>query len=491
MSKRLTTEELDSYLYSSADILRDTIPGAEYQNYIFPLLFLKRISDVYEEEYAKASDMFDGVEALISRYKFSFSIPDGCRWKDLRSTTKDVGAKIIDMFDKIQTANPVLSGVFGNQNWANKEKLSDALLHDLVEHFSKFTLSMESCPEDELGNAYEILLKRFADDGGNTAQEFYTNRTVVRLMAEMLDPQTEESIYDPTCGTAGMLISSIYHVKKHKGEWRNMKAYGQEITPLTASIAKTNLFLNGVKEFQIASGDTLEHPAFIENDKLQQFDIVLANPPYSISQWNRTAFEHDKYGRNFLGTPAQGCADYAFFQHIIKSMNPVTGRCAILFPHGVLTRDEEDGMREKLVREDLIECIIGIGKNLFYNCPMEACVIVCRMKKSPERKGKILFIDAKHEVTRKNSFSFLEDKHINKIVSAYQGFADVDDFAHVADLNEIEGNKFKLGISKYVRHGGQDDDNIDLDDAIGEWMIVSDRLKGEVNALDSLLEVAQ
>ena len=172
-------------------------------------------------------------------------------------------------------------------------------------------------------------------------------------------------------------------------------------------------------------------------------------------------------------------------------MNPVTGRCAILFPHGVLTRDEEDGMREKLVRADLIECIIGIGKNLFYNCPMEACVIVCRMKKSPERKGKILFIDAKHEVTRKNSFSFLEDKHINKIVSAYQGFADVDDFAHVADLNEIEGNKFKLGISKYVRHGGPDDDNIDLDDAIGEWMIVSDRLKGEVNALDSLLEVAQ
>jgi len=452
MSERLTPAELDSYLYESADILRDTVPGAEYQNYIFPLLFLKRISDVYDEERETALAKVFGNEAAFAMYKFSFNIPEGCRWNDLRCTSKDVGTKIIVMFRTIEQQNPVLEGVFGNQNWANKEKLSDALLHDLVEHFSKHNLSLDNCPEDELGNAYEILLKRFADDGGNTAQEFYTNRTVVKLMAEMLDPQTEESIYDPTCGTGGMLISSVYHVKNQKKEWRNIKVYGQEITPLTASIAKTNLFLNGVKDFQIATGDTIEHPAFIENDKLKQFDVVLANPPYSISQWNRTAFEHDKYGRNFLGTPPQSRADYAFLQHIIKSMDPVTGRCAILFPHGVLFRDEENVMREKLIRADIIECVIGIGKNLFFNSPMEACIVICRMNKPQERKNKILFIDAKKEVTRKNAVSYLEDNHISKILSAYMNFSTIEGFCEVADIQTIfdDAHKGKLSISLYT-----------------------------------------
>ncbi|MCR4661611.1 MAG: type I restriction-modification system subunit M [Clostridia bacterium] len=486
-NSRIDDKVLDAYLYESADLLRGTIPGAEYQNYIFPLLFLKRISDVYEEEYQKAVELFGDDDLLISRYKFSFSIPEKCRWKYLRNTTKDVGTKIIKMFETIQNENPVLIGVFGNQNWANKEKLPDYLLHDLVEHFSKLTLSLETCPEDELGNAYEILLKRFADDGGNTAQEFYTNRTVVKLMAEILDPKTNESIYDPTCGTAGMLISSIYHVKNQNKEWRNMKVYGQEITPLTASIAKTNLFLNGVKEFKIATGDTLEHPAFYENEKIKQFDVVLANPPYSISQWNRTAFEHDKYGRNFLGTPSQGNADYAFFQHILKSMDPNTGRCAILFPHGVLTRDEEDFMREKLVKEDLIDCIIGIGKNLFYNCPMEACIIICRSVKPNDRKGKILFIDAKNEVTRKNSYSFLEEKHIEKIKKAYNLFNNCDGFAYVADLDEIGQNKFKLGISRYV-HKLYIEEDVSSNEAIGEWLFQSNRLNAETKAVIKKLE---
>lgn len=472
MAERLTTAELDAYLYKSADILRDTISGAEYQSYIFPLLFLKRISDVYEEEYKKALERFGGNEKMVSLYKFSFTIPDDCRWSSLRSTTVDIGTKIIDMFHKIELSNPVLSGVFGNQNWANKQKLPDSLLRDLIEHFSKINLSMENCPEDELGNAYEILLKRFADDGGSTAQEFYTNRTVVKLMCEMLDPKTQESIYDPTCGTAGMLVSSIYHIKNKQEEWRNVKVYGQEITPLTASIAKTNLFLNGIKEFKIALGDTLGNPAFIENDKLQQFDVVLANPPYSISQWNRTAFEHDKYGRNFLGTPPQGRADYAFFQHILKSMNPVTGRCAILFPHGVLFRDEEKLMREKLIKSDLLECIIGIGKNLFFNCPMDACIVVCRTSKTQERKGKVLFINARDEVTRKNSQSYLEDVHISKIANAYRDFRDIEGFSKVRTLDEIAQKGSKLSIALYVDNAPIEPE-VSFMDAYSDWLVSS------------------
>lgn len=486
MSDRLTPTELDSYLYESADILRDTVPGAEYQNYIFPLLFLKRISDVYDEEREIALKKVFGNEAALVMYKFSFNIPDGCRWNDLRCASKDVGTKIIEMFRTIERENPVLEGVFGNQNWANKEKLSDALLHDLVEHFSKYNLSLENCPEDELGNAYEILLKRFADDGGNTAQEFYTNRTVVKLMAEMLDPKTEESIYDPTCGTGGMLISSIYHVKNQNREWRNMKVYGQEITPLTAAIAKTNLFLNGVKEFQIASGDTLESPAFIQNDRLMQFDVVLANPPYSIKQWNRTSFEHDKYGRNFLGTPPQSRADYAFFQHIIKSMDPVTGRCAILFPHGVLFRDEEKQMRKKLIKEDLIECVIGIGKNLFFNSPMDACIVVCRKNKPENRKGKILFINAKDEVTRKGNFSYLEDSHIHKIAEVYKNYSEIRDFSSVASIETMldEKHRGRLSVALYTTDMSEEA-VIPFDEAVSKWMELID---GRIDLIDYIKE---
>ena len=233
-------------------------------------------------------------------------------------------------------------------------------------------------------------------------------------MTELLEPNSGESIYDPTCGSAGMLISSIAHLKEAGKEWRNVSIYGQEVNSLTSAIGRMNLFLHGVKDFSIVNGDTLDNPAFIENGKLKQFDLVLANPPYSIKQWNQNAFSSDKYGRNFLGLPPQGRADYAFFQHILKSMDPKTGRCAILFPHGVLFRKEEKDMREELVKMDLIECIIGLGKNLFYNSPMEACIVICRSKKPASKVGKVLFINAVNEVTRKDAQSYLEEKHIKK-----------------------------------------------------------------------------
>lgn len=191
-------------------------------------------------------------------------------------------------------------------------------------------------------------------------------------MTEILKPEPGEAIYDPTCGSAGMLISAIAYLKDQGKEWRNVSLYGQEINALTSAIARMNLFLHGIKDFHIVNDDTLANPAFIERGKLQKFDMVLANPPYSISEWNRDAFSKDKYGRNFLGTPPQGRADYAFFQHILMSLKPGTGRCAILFPHGVLFRNEEKEMREKLVRSDFLECVIGLGPNLFYNSPMEA-----------------------------------------------------------------------------------------------------------------------
>lgn len=450
---RISQEELERYLWSSAVLLRTHIDAGAYKQYIFPLLFFKRICDVYDEECAQILKEYDGdTEALNFEENHRFIVPQGAHWQDVRSVSENVGVAIVKALRAIEKANiDKLQGVFGNAAWTNKKRLSDELLKDLIEHFSSKTLSIANCPEDELGQGYEYLIKQFADDSGHTAQEFYTNRTVVHLMTEILKPQSGESVYDPTCGSAGMLISCIAYLQHKQQEWRNVKIFGQEITQLTAAIAKMNLFLHGIKDFNIINDDTLKNPGFVEKGKLKTFDLVLANPPYSIKQWDRAAFESDKWGRNILGTPPQGRADYAFFQHIIKSMDEKNGRCAILFPHGVLFRQEEKDLREKLVKMDILDCVIGLAPNLFYNSPMEACIVICRMRKEPQKAGKVLFINAINEVTRKNAQSFLEESHINKIASAYENYQDIDGFAKVATIKDIADNNYSLSIPLYAR----------------------------------------
>ena len=488
MSKKITQDELESYLWGSAVLLRNHIDAGSYKQYIFPLLFFKRLNDVYEEETEKAIKK-DGPEAVEWEETHNYVIPDGAHWDDVRNVSQDVGKAIQGAFHKIENANSdKLAGIFGDGTWTNKNRLPDRLLKDLLEHFSTKNLSIENCPEAELGQGYEYLIKQFADDSGHTAQEFYTNRTVVHLMTEMLKPEPGESIYDPTCGTAGMLISSISYLKVQKKEWRNVSLYGQEINALSTAIARMNLFLHGIEDFQIVNGDTLSAPAFIERGKLQQFDVVVANPPYSINQWNRDAFSKDKYGRNFLGTPPQGRADYAFFQHILKSMSSKNGRCAILFPHGVLSRNEECGMREKLVKMDLVDCIIGLGKNLFYNSPMEACIVICRSIKPMNRRGRILFIDAKHEVTRVDAQSNLEDHHIKKIAQTYLDYTEVEEFSDIATIKEIEDNGFTLGIPKYVvKSMSYSATQEEIETCIEEWQSCSGYMHKQFAKLNNCL----
>lgn len=491
MNNRITLDELESYLWNSAVLLRTHIDAGSYKQYIFPLLFFKRICDVYDEECAEILKEYDGdEEALEWEENHRFIVPIGHHWKDVRSVSENVGVAIVNAFRAVEKANiEKLLGVFGDGAWTNKNRLPDELLKDLIEHFSTKTLSMGNCPEDELGQAYEYLIKKFADDSGHTAQEFYTNRTVVHLMTEMLKPQSGESIYDPTCGSAGMLISSIAYLKEQGLEWRNVKIYGQEINALTAAIGRMNLFLHGVKDFHIVNDDTLKNPSFIENGQLKQFDLVLANPPYSIKQWDREAFSADKYGRNFLGTPSQGRADYAFFQHILKSLNPKTGRCAILFPHGVLFRDEEKEMREKLVKSDFVECVIGIGKNLFFNSPMEACIVICRANKAPSQRGQVLFINAKNEVTRKNAQSYLEEDHIQKIAQTYINFTVQEGFSTIATIDQIFDFGSKLSIPLYVKVAGEVDSEktYSQDEALDSWLSSSDAFKESYEALKTML----
>ena len=489
MSERITIEELESYLWNSAVLLRSSIDAGAYKQYIFPLLFFKRICDVYDEETQAAIEEYgDDVVDFDEDELHTFLVPKGHHWKDVRQVSENVGSALVEAFHAIEKENiKLLHGIFGDGAWTNKNRLPDSLLKDLLEHFSTKTLSITNCPEDELGQGYEYLIKKFADDSGHTAQEFYTNRTVVHLMTEMLKPQPGESVYDPTCGSAGMLISCIAYLKEHDLEWRNLRVYGQEINQLTSAIGRMNLFLHGVETFEIVNDDTLTRPAFIENGKLKTFNIVLANPPYSIKQWDRSAFETDRYGRNFLGVPPQGRADYDFFQHILKSLDKDTGRCAILFPHGVLFRDEEREMRERLVTRDLIECIIGLGPNLFFNSPMEACIVICRAKKEVGRQGKILFINAVKEVTRINAQSYLEETHINHIAHTYLEFISEDKYSVVAPLQEVKDNNYSLNIPLYVRDGLVIEDTQTLRECVDDWEVRRLEVADSLTALSDMI----
>lgn len=449
----MTQKQLEDYLWGAANILRGMIDAADFKQYIFPLLFFKRISDLWDEEYQQALDESDGD---LSYAEFAenhrFQIPVGCHWEDVRKKTVDVGFALQKALHDIEKANfEMLHDVFGDAQWTNKRRMSDEKMLDLIEHFSKMNLSVANVPHDIMGEGYEYLIKKFADDSGHTAAEFYTNRTVVKLMTQITDPQSSESIYDPTCGSGGILLGSALHVKENGKEYRTLKLYGQELNLITSAIARINMFMHNVDEFLIVQGDTLDNPQILENDELKQFDVIMANPPYSVKKWGQKKWMNDPFGRNIWGTPPQGCADYAFQQHIMKSLNPETGRSVVLWPHGVLFRDAESEIRKRMIEEDYVDAVIGLGKNLFYNSSMESCLLVCRMKKPEERKGKIIFIDAKEELRIERTNAWLEPQHIKKISNAYWKFKDAEGFAKVMNKEEVLGNNGNLSIQLYVK----------------------------------------
>ncbi|CEQ21385.1 type I restriction-modification system subunit M [Paraclostridium sordellii] len=480
---RISKEKIEKYLFDSANFLRGNIDAGDYKQFIFPLLFFKRVCDVYDEEYAKNEAEF-GVDFDDLHM---FNVPKEHHWNVVREKNEDLGQALQTAMREIEKANlGKLEGIFGDAQWTNKERLPDRLLKDLLEHFSMYTLSIENVPDDELGTAYEYLIKEFADDSGHTAQEFYSNRTLVKLMAEMLDAKPGDSVYDPTCGTGGMLLITATHLKEKGEEYRSLKLYGQEVNLITSSIARMNMFLHGIEDFSVYRGDVLADPGFMENDELRTFDIVLANPPYSIKRWDRDKFMNDPYGRNIYGVPPQGCADYAFIQHIIKSMNKEHGKCAILLPHGVLFRDSEQDIRRKMIEDDIVECVLGLGPNLFYNSSMEACVLICNMNKSKKRKNKILFINAVNEVRREKTMSYMDKYHRDKIENAYKSNEDIEGFSRLVDLEEISRRNFNLNIPLYVLDMNEEKANESIEELVNKWCKSSDSLKTSFNRLMEL-----
>ena len=483
----MTQKELESYLWGAATYLRGFIDAGDYKQYIFPLLFYKRICDVYDEEYEDALAESDGdLEYAAFDENHRFKVPTEAHWNKIRQVTVNVGQAISKALNAIQKVNAQqLQGIFGDADWTNKERLSDAMLCQLIEHFSTKNLNIKNVPNDELGNAYEFLIKKFADDSGHTAAEFYTNRTVVRLMTLIADPHEGDSVYDPTCGSGGLLLNCAMMLKDQGKEYRTLRLYGQEINLITSGIARMNMLLHGFEEFNIVRGNTLSNPIFMEYDELQKFDIVLANPPYSIKSWDQTAFTDDPYGRNIWGTPPQGCADYAFQQHIMKSLKPDTGRCVVLWPHGILFRDAERDMRRKMIESDCVDCVIGLGPNLFYNSPMEACLLICRTRKPEQRRGKILFINAVDEVKRDKTISMLEERHIDKIFKAYKEYKDIPGFAKVVSNEKILENSATLNISQYVSRLEVKDEmpKQSLEELLVEWEQNREKLYTEIKNL--------
>ena len=444
---RIEIQKFESYLWRAAELLRGSMGAAEYKQYIFPLLFWKRISDVWTEEKIHAIEEAGGDYPEYHRIQ----VPESAHWNRIRNESRDLGATILNSMRLIEANNPdLLTNVFGDAQWTNKNKLPDSVLRDLIDHFSTMNLTIENLPEDELGVGYEFLIRKFADDSGHTAAEYYTNRTVVHLMTELMQPKPGDDIYDPTCGTGGMLISALHHLKEKAMEFRSIGLFGQEINLLTSAIAKMNLYLHGVEDYLIHRGDTLAEPKFIQNGGLRKFNVILANPPYSISEWDRSAWISDKWGRNKFGTPPQGNADYAFFQHILCSLAEDDGRAAILFPNGILFREAEVEFRKKIVNADLIECVIGLGPDLFYNSNMEAVIVVCRTQKPKHKQDKVLLIDASELYVRESTTSFLLKSHITQIKQCYDDFESIDGFAKVVDVEDIEANRFSLRISRYI-----------------------------------------
>lgn len=453
MSDTVSLSQLEQHLAKAAWILKGPVDAADFKVFIFPLLFFKRISDVYDEEYSISLKESGGDKSYAELEEFHrFVIPQGCHWNDVRSITTNVGQALQNAFREIEKANQkALYGIFGDAPWTNKDKLPDSLLIDLIEHFSKINLCSSCVEPDVLGQSYEYLIKQFADLTNKKAGEFYTPRSVVRLMGMIIGPKEGETVYDPACGTGGMLLECVNSLRRNNKDFRTLKIYGQEKNLTTSSIARINMFLHGIEDFQIVRGDTLRNPAFYNGDKLAAFDCVIANPPFSLEKWGDDLWVKDPYGRNFAGVPPTSNGDLAWVQHMIKSMAYPQGRIAVVLPHGALFRKGREGIiRKAILKMDILEAVIGLGSNIFYGTGLAACILVFKANKPDNKEGKVLFIDASDQIRVGRAQNYLEEKHADQIYKWYSDFADVENYARVANLKEIEANDGSLNIPLYI-----------------------------------------
>lgn len=488
--------ELDRKLLDAANCLRGPVDPADFKAYIFPLLFYKRISDTWRWEYERALADYEGDESLAALPEnYRFIIPEGCRWEDVQKAAENVGAALQLALDRIQEANPAkLAGIFGGVQWADKQRLPEERLVAVMDVFSGLKLDPESAPNDLLGNAYEYLLKNFADESGKKAGEFFTPRAVVQLMGRILDPQEGESICDPACGSGGLLVESVNDVRAAGGDPRTLRIYGQEINQTTAAIARMNLYLHGIETFDIKRGDTLRDPKLKKpSGSLMQFDSIVANPPFSLKNWGREGWADDPYGRSAYGVPPASYGDYAFVEHMLAAMDGNSGRMVVVMPHGVLFRSGvEQEIRRKIIESGRLEAVIGLAPNLFYNTTIPACLLVCRSEVSDERQGHVFVVDGSERFQKGRNQNELSSDDVDVLLEAYQTGEDPDgeDGVHVrlVPIEEIASNDFDLNIGRYIQR--EMEAEIEVATALADYQEARDALRGAEAELDERLKEA-
>lgn len=458
VTEELSQQEIEQLLWKAADILRGAVRPEGYGNYILPLLFFKRLSDVYLEEYQALLEKF-GSEEIAAKKFHRFLIPEECLWDDIRRFSQNVGQKLNDTLAQIAKANPTLDGVINRADFNKQDEIPQDRLIRLVEHFSQVKLGNVDVTPDILGTIYEYLLKKFNEVAPQRAGEFYTPREVIKAMVGILDPIEGSEIYDPCCGSGGMLIESHYHLLENGKDPKKLFLHGEEINGDTWAIAMMNVMLHDM-EAELHQGDSFADPKFIVESELKRFDIVIANP-----MWNQDGYkaimESDQFGRFIYGIAPNASADWGWIQHMLASLKP-QGRMGIILDQGALFRGAAEGrVRKQIIEKDLVECAIVLPEKLFYNTGAPGCLIFLNKNKSEKQKGSILFINAVNGFEKLKNMNRLQDDDIVRIVKTYQDFTDVNNYAKIASLSTVRDNDHNLSITRYVEIS-DDEEAIDV-----------------------------
>ena len=466
----LTQDELNKLLWSAADSARGVVDGSVFKDYILTFLFFKYISDIKQAEVKKLKARYgDNKDRIALKLKNArFVLPEGASFFDIyeNQDADNIGELLNIALHKIEEANGPLHDIFtvdfNNQSVLGQTSQRNKMLRDMIGDFSKVDLS--EVDGDLLGNAYMYLIERFGSDAGKKAGEFYTPKVVASLLAKLAMPKPGDRICDPTCGSGGLLLLAGEEVEKQGSH--DYALYGQEKTGATYNLARMNMFLHHKDSARLEWGDTLNNPLLKEDEKLMQFDVIVANPPFSLDKWGEKHLENDIYHRFDRGMPPAGKGDYAFISHMIAAAKEKSGRVAVIVPHGVLFRGSSEGrIRQALIKENLLDAVIGLPAGLFQTTGIPVAILI--FDKSRQEGGKnqerkdVLFIDASKEFKAGKNQNTLEPEHISKIFDTYKNRSEIEKFSHLASFDEIEGNDFNLNIPRYV-DTFEEEEEIDL-----------------------------